>query len=128
MSWFAIAVLCILIFVILFYLAIVLYSFWAKLPKWLRITTWIFFIVYSVLAVLWFTMMKNVSLASASTVLVIINLVLWIYMLLAVKAPKRLKILIWVVACILVVIHILSCFAVPAMYWSISLDMWINWL
>ena len=128
MSWFAIAVLCILVFVVLFYLATALYSFWVRLPKWLRITTWVFFIVYSVLAILWFAMMKNVSVASASMVLVIVNLVLWIYMLLATKAPKRLKILVWVIACILAVIHIISCFAVPAMYGSVTMNMWLNGL
>mgnify|MGYP007056165674 CR=1 FL=1 len=128
MSWFAIAVLCILILVTLFYLATALYSFWVKLPKWLRITTWVFFIVYSLLAILWFAMMKNVSMLSASMALVIVNLILWIYMLVATKAPKRLKILVWVVACILVVIHIISCFAVPTMYGSVTMNMWVNGL
>jgi len=128
MTWFAITVLCILFLVILFYLAIALYSFWVKLPKWLKITTWVFFIVYSVLAIWWFVMMKNVSLASPSTILVIINLILWIYMLLNTKMPKWLKIVIWVIACILMIINIIWCFAVPSMYGTTTLDMWLSWL
>ena len=128
MTWFAIAVLCILVLVALLYLVVALYSFWVKTPKWLKITTWVFFILYSAFAILWFAMMKNGSFASASMVLVIMNIILWIYMLLNVRMPKRLKILVWVIACILMLINILWCFAVPAMYGSVSLDMWLSWL
>lgn len=126
MSWFAITVLCILFLVILFYLATALYSFWVKLPKRLKITTWVFFIAYSVFAILWFIIMKTVSLISPTTILVILNLILWIYMLLNVKTPKRLKIVIWVIACILAFINIIWCFSVPSMYGSTTLDMWLN--
>ena len=128
MTWFAIAVLCILVLVALLYLVVALYSFSVKTPKWLKITTWVFFILYSAFAILWFAMMKNGSFASASMVLVIMNIILWIYMLLNVRMPKRLKILVWVIACILMLINILWCFAVPAMYGSVSLDMWLSWL
>jgi len=128
MTWFAITILCILLLVILLYLAIALYSFWVKLPKWLKITTWVFFIVYSVFAILWFLMMNTLSLWSISTILIILNLILWIYMLLNVKMPKRLRIIVWIITCILLVINILWCFAVPSMYGTATLDMWINWL
>ena len=128
MTWFAIAVLCILILVILLYLVVALYSFWVRIPKWLKITTWVFFILYSAFAILWFAMMKNVSFASVSMILVIINIILWIYMLLNVKMPKRLRILVWVIACVLMFINILWCFAVPSMYGSVSLDMWLSGL
>ena len=127
MTWFAIAVLCILILVILLYLSIALYSFWVKLPKWLRVTTWIFFIVYSVLSILWFLVMKA-SLVSPSMILILINIALWIYMLVNSEMPKWLRIVVWVIACILLLINAISCFMVPAMYGTTTLDMQMNWL
>ncbi len=128
MSWHIIVVLCFFVVIAFFYLIIALYSFWVKLQNWLRIVTWVSLILYSAFQIFSFFVKNNTPLIFASMVFVIIHLILWIYILFDKKAPKRLKILIWVVACIFVVISIVLCFTVPAMYGPDAMNMWINGL
>lgn len=105
---------------------IVLWSFGVKLPKWIKILTWVFFIFYVVFATIWMVFMKALDLSSL--IIIILNLLLWIYILLICKTPKWLKITVWVITTIMVIIGIFACFLVPTMYESVTMNLWLNGL
>ena len=125
MSWFAVAVLCVLILTIIFYLMIIFWSFGAKLPKWITMLTWVFFIVCAVIATLLIISIETVDLPTI--ILIAINFLLWVYMLCVDKAPKRLKITTWIISIIIIMISIIACFEVPSMFWSVTLDIGLYW-